>query len=117
MVSDDFIDDSVENFVEARWKDFWEEILVKEDGSIDLEQLKKELSDFYVLIHYIPEIYCEITGGMVSKHMTAPSAVLSCYRNQLEDQYEYAREEVTEELVDEFQGILRWLSKTGKKVL
>lgn len=48
------------------WDRFWKGLLVLPDGSIDVEQLKKELVDFSVLIRNIPAVYMGVTGGMVS---------------------------------------------------
>lgn len=116
MVSDDFIEDS-ETSVEDRWKQFWEPLLIKSNGKIHMEQMKKELSDFYVLIHYIPEIYCEVTGGMVSKHLTCPSAVIREYQNNVERQCEYAVEDAKEEIYYEVLDFVGWLARTGKRVI
>ena len=116
LVSDDFIEDS-ETCVEDRWKQFWEQYLVKEDGTVDLEEVKKELSDFYVLIHYIPEIYCEVTGGMVSKHLTHPSSVISMYNEHVENLCEYAVDDVKEEIYFEALDFIRWLATSGKRVI
>lgn len=118
LMVEDFIDDNdYEDVVEQRWEHFWKEHLLREDGTVDLEQVKKELSDFYVLIHNIPSIYSEVTGGMVSKHLTDPSAVIQQHRNYIEDLCEDHAKEVTEDLYDEFLGFLRWLAKSGKRLL
>ena len=48
------------------WEEFWKEIVTNPDGSINLEQLKKELSDFSIVMEEVPKVYTHITGGKLS---------------------------------------------------
>jgi hypothetical protein len=82
---------------QERWDNFWKEILILPDGSIDVEQLKKELCDFSVLINNIPKIFDAITGGMVSKPMTDPDVVISLHDDYVDRMVEQAVEDYKEE--------------------
>lgn len=52
--------------VEKVWREFWEPIVIK-DSQLDLEQIKKELYDFYCAMQEVPRVYCHITGNNLSK--------------------------------------------------
>ncbi len=70
------------NKVENVWQEFWADIVCNEDGSINLEQVKKELCDFYTVMQEVPKVYSEITGGLLS-YITYPAeTVLMVYRDK-----------------------------------
>lgn len=71
-----------ENSVEQIWNEFWKPMLEK-DGVINVEQLKKELADFYYLMHQVPKVYMHITGGRMSKIFYDADTVI-----QLADEYQ-----------------------------
>lgn len=56
------------NIRKGSWK-FWKDIILKRDGSINIRQLKKELSDFYFVMEQVPKVYCNVTGDKLSKIM------------------------------------------------
>ena len=60
---------------EECWESFWKEIVCP-DGKLDLEQVKKELHDFYTLIRNVSLVYDHITGGRISKPLTDPKVVI-----------------------------------------
>jgi len=51
---------------EQVWENFWKEIVVDDDGNINLDQVKRELSDFKMLMSSTSEIIGEITNGLLS---------------------------------------------------
>lgn len=53
--------------VEEEWESFWKEIVTNEDGTINIEQIKKELADFSFVMEQVPKVYCHITGDAMSK--------------------------------------------------
>jgi hypothetical protein len=53
----------MENY-EKNWEEFWKDIVTRDDGSIDLEQIKKELSDYRFLLEEIPKVYSHITNKL-----------------------------------------------------
>jgi len=66
---------------EQDWEEFWKEIILNPDGSINLEQLKKELSDFSIVMEEVPKVYCHITGNTLSKCTYLAEEVISCADN------------------------------------
>lgn len=61
--------------VEKEWE-FWQTIICNEDGTINVEQLKKELCDYSLMLGEVPYVYSEVTGGMLSKpHYYADSVI------------------------------------------
>lgn len=59
----------VQNFID-KWT-----FLLKSDGSVDLDLLKPELSDFSFLIKEIPKVYDHIAG--LSKHMYSAETIIA----------------------------------------
>ncbi len=82
--------------VEDIWKEFWEQILIKEDGSLDLEQVKKELADFHDLIHNASEVYDHVTGGTLSKPNSAPVYVIQFAEDRIKEQLDEQEKEMQE---------------------
>ena len=70
--------------IDESWK-FWEPIICDKNGNIDVEQLKKELCDYYFVIHEVPKVYCEVTGGTLSKILYDPNTVISLFNERFGD--------------------------------
>jgi len=81
---------------QVEWDEFWKDI-VAPCGALDVEQVKKELADFSMLLHFVPKVYDHATGGAVTYPQTVPSAVCSAIDNHVQDLTEQAREEALEE--------------------
>ncbi|MED1781997.1 hypothetical protein P4V43_09235 [Brevibacillus fortis] len=62
---------------ESDWEEFWKEICINPDGSINLDQIKRELSDYRMVMKTGSEVYCHITGNAISKVNTRVSAIIS----------------------------------------
>ncbi|HDR6289503.1 TPA: hypothetical protein QCU33_005653 [Bacillus cereus] len=77
---------------EKDWKERWEEIVMK-DGKVDLEQVKKELSDYRYLLQQVPTVYSELAG--LSKPFYPARTIIE--RAQ-ERQEEYARDIYLEDI-------------------
>ena len=71
----------MESDIEQIWDEVWKPLLVKEDETIGIEQLKKELFDYHAVIGEVSKVYDSITNGQVSKPNTAADG----YNNSLED--------------------------------
>ncbi|VVE54173.1 hypothetical protein [Pandoraea terrigena] len=74
-----------EQDIEKTWVDFWKPLVTNEDGSLNLDALKAELSDYATLMDYVPSVYMHATGGRISKQLTHPSAVCSVIDNYIQD--------------------------------
>lgn len=70
---------------EKNYNEFWKKILELPDGSIDKEQLKKELADFSWVLKQVPKVYDEVTGGLLSYATYPAETVLQAYKAHLED--------------------------------
>ena len=68
--------------VEQVYQDFWKEIICDKYGNIDMEQVKNELRDYYKMLQEVPKVYCEVTGGMLSKPLYDAETVLSFFRDR-----------------------------------
>ncbi|MFA5395715.1 MAG: hypothetical protein WC346_06820 [Methanogenium sp.] len=66
---------------EKDFEDFWKDIIIKK-GKIDLEQVKKELHDYHILLKEVPEVYMEVTGGRISKPNTRAFEVIGEFNEQ-----------------------------------
>lgn len=74
---------------EQTWDD-WKNIVTNKDGTLNLEQIKKELYDYSILLKNVSLIFDHITGGHISKPFTDPKAVMQQtdehYRKIYEDE-------------------------------
>ncbi len=101
---------------EQDWQNFWEPIMsvahqqaVDEDdyymqetaliSRAELEQIKKELSDYHDLMTEAGSVYYEITEGRVSKPNTTADAVLSVYED-MRQEYQQHQEKALELILD-----------------
>lgn len=53
--------------VEQEYNDFWKGIVENEDGTLNKEQVKKELSDYSMVMDNCERAFMEMTDGNVSK--------------------------------------------------
>lgn len=83
------------------YENFWKEIVENPDGTINKDQIAKELYDFSRLISNLSSLYSYITGGMVSKPMTNVSAVTSLFEEELQEAYKRGYEDAKEDLKDD----------------
>lgn len=51
---------------ERIYRDFWQDIIEK-DGQVTMDQVKRELYDFWVLMDNAGKVYYHVTGGKLSK--------------------------------------------------
>lgn len=80
--------------IDEEFKSFWVPIIFDlKNGRLNLEQLKKELYDYSMLLENVPKVYCEITGGKISKPNTDVSEVIGEFNNLLNETVDMAIEE------------------------
>jgi hypothetical protein len=84
--------------IEENYQKIWKNI-VKKDGIIDLEQLKKELFDFSFMIKQVPLIYSKISKGLLSK----PHYYAHVLIEQLEKNF-YDKEITQDDVLDMIKG-------------
>lgn len=68
-------EEKMQEAVERVWKEFWLPI-VAPSGELDIEQVKLELYDAYILIHGLSYIYSDLSGHQASKPTTDPQVIL-----------------------------------------
>ena len=89
-------DDAWREATKSRWKD----IIYKEDGTLDEDAVLAELYDFQFVAEQASEVYCEITGGALSKPTYYASGVLSAHSDYIEDLLKEARREAAKDALD-----------------
>lgn len=63
------------NYMQA-YETFWK-ALVAPDGELVLDAVARELYDYGMILDSVPEVYCHVTGGRISKPNTLPGAVIA----------------------------------------
>lgn len=74
--------------------EFWKPIIYKK-GKIDEKQVMKELSDYKFIMEQVPKVYCEITGGLLSKLMYPANVVLEEFNERFWDK-ETIKDDISE---------------------
>lgn len=70
---------------------------------LQVEQVKKELHDFTIMIQEVPKVYSHVTGGMVSKPLTYASAVNSAADDNMQRLIKDDLREICTSLHDEVE--------------
>lgn len=73
---------------EEEYNSFWKSVVENNDGTINMEQLKKELADYSLLMKNMSELFCLITGGRISKQNTMAYVIASIYDDELQASYD-----------------------------
>lgn len=80
---------------EKDYDTYWKGIIENEDGSVNLDQVKRELYDYSSLMTNATRVYMVVTGGMVSKTNTMSSSIISVYNEKVDEMVEeYNRQEM-----------------------
>lgn len=78
------------------YDDFWKEIVENPDGTLNRDQVMRELHDYRVLLEEVPKVYDEVTGGRLSKPNTAACHVIDAVNERIEAAIEAAVKETLE---------------------
>lgn len=81
---------------------FWDEIILNDDGSVDLEAVYAELHDYKFLMDQATRVYWDITCGQMSKPNYYASSVIQVADECVEKQ---VRDEVLSVLIDIKNGV------------
>lgn len=87
--------------------DFWKDIVLTEDGKLDVSQVEKELADYHFLIEQVPLVYMHVTGEMLSKTNYYAYSVISAF----DDYISRLIKEATEDAVSEYRASVEKLTK------
>lgn len=108
------INDDGEKSVEELYQEFWKDIVENEDGTLNIGQVKKELSDYSMIMDNCAMAYTEMSCGNISKPNTYFSEVKKIFeenflhwdyvRDDVRDMIKNTnyREELIEELIEYF---------------
>ena len=93
---------------EKKYDEFWKDI-VEVDGVLNLDQIKRELFDFFNVMEEVPKVYMHITGNKLSKPNYDADVVIS---EADEYQKEYFKNEIIECLIEstELEDILAYFN-------
>ena len=91
---DEITDEQVNKSFDENWKD----IVTNPDGSINLGQIKKELYDYTFLMKNASEVYCDITGGKLSKTNYYSSVIISEADENYREIYQKEIDELSQEI-------------------
>lgn len=64
---------------EEDWEFFWKDLCVDSAGEINLDQVKKELSDYMLLMSQVTSLHLSLTNNIISKPFTRPEDVLQLH--------------------------------------
>lgn len=69
---------TTEEIYNGVWKD-----IVEKDGVLDIEQVKKELYDYWYILTQVPKVYSAVTGGKLSKPNYESGVVITGFEDYL----------------------------------
>jgi hypothetical protein len=82
--------------------DFWKDIVLTEEEKLNVDQVKRELEDFYLIMEEVPKVYTYITGDKLSKPNYDASVVIG-------EADEYQDQLFREYFQDEMDEFIPWL--------
>ena len=66
------------------YDEFWREVVERPDGTLNADQVKRELHDYRMLLRQVPEVYDSVTGGQVSKPDTLSHHVIDAANRRMD---------------------------------
>lgn len=86
---------------EQVWNEQWKELCTNEDGSLNLDQIQRELYDYSFMLDQVPIVYCEVAG--LSKPNTYASAIIGEYENRMNEYFK----DYVKEIIEILQSIFK----------
>lgn len=72
---------------EESFEEFWRELVCNEDGTLNVDQVKRELHDYRLALRNVPLVYDHVTGGQASKPNTLAQYVIDSAEEHYERMY------------------------------
>jgi len=72
---------------EIKYNDFWKDIVENKDGTLNKDQVARELFDYSSLLDNVPTVYSHVTGDTLSYPSYCASSVIEAYETNLEEKY------------------------------
>ena len=89
---------------EKEFKKFWKPLL-KTKGKWDEKKISNELQDLVFIFEQIGEVYCHITGGLLSKPMYYSNTIISHYDDEITKAFEEGEIDKSKDLVELIEGM------------
>lgn len=84
---------------EKTYMEHWRKIVEQPDGTLNLDQVKRELCDYWDLMGRVAEVYDGVTGGRISKTETMAFEVI----NQANERTEEACDDAINDLIESLE--------------
>lgn len=68
-----------------QYNDFWKSIVENEDGTLNKDQVMRELSDYSMIMENCENAFCDMTNGEISKPNTEYWQVRSIFYDKFYD--------------------------------
>jgi hypothetical protein len=75
---------------EQEYESLWRKIVENPDGTLNADQVKRELFDYSELMKRATEVYASVTGGMISKPETMAHHVIDQANRRRDEAYDEA---------------------------
>lgn len=89
---------------EKTYDESWKEIIENEDGTLNLDQIKRELHDYWIVMGEVSEVYDDVTGGQVSKPNARASAVISAANESTQEWLDDRMAEWVKDIIEVFEN-------------
>lgn len=81
-----------------QWDTFWKKLCTDKDGNVDLEQIKKELSDYKFVIDNAPAVYSEASGNKTANIMVHENTMISLIYENIDKRIENSFEMMIDDI-------------------
>jgi hypothetical protein len=98
-------DSDLDDYLET-YNTFWKYFVENPDGSLNSDQIKRELHDFKTLMTNIGIVYDHVTMGKVSKPLTDPNVVCQVADETYQDLYD--------DIIKDYENIIAELEGYNK---
>jgi len=82
---------------EEVYDDFWKDIVENPDGTLNMDQLKRELAEWKFAMGEVAKVYCHVTGGQLSKPMYYAKDVIEFAEDYISQRCAWAIEDFLEQ--------------------
>lgn len=86
---------------EQTYDDFWKEIVEHPDGTLNRDQIMRELHDYHEQMEQVGLAYDDVTGGRISKPNTMAFEVINEVEERTQEALREQAREIAERLVAE----------------
>lgn len=100
------------------YEEFWKGIVENEDGTLNKDQVMRELSDYSMVLDNCAKAYYTMTDGVISKQNTKFFEVENIFnQNYTRTEYYDELEEENKQLEEKLNKILKFIKETSYKNL